>query len=303
MLVADSISNNTISTALNLGTISYDAGGTSFNIYQTDSLGSDDKNDYFIITTEGVGELKVDIHPTGLIGDYKSELAFSVWQYPSYEDFISSPSTPLDMNHVRLLADGGEYDGSLASRVNLTGWEPVSGDENYVLKETTTWDGIPVKSYIIYDQNYFNYSFDPHLVNSINGSALLISVDSQGLETPTHNTFGDFEDLSYVIDITPISASATFSAESHLASYGVSIDAANDFIMSNLSSLSFIHNTCKTFGVTNDMIAEILADDFPGLDGTTVANFFASNGIDSSDLGGSAPTVDVVGVSVDYAVW
>jgi hypothetical protein len=81
-------------------------------------------------------------------------------------------------------------------------------------------------------------------------------------------------------------------AKTHLAGYGISINVANEFIMSNLGNLALIYDTCKTFSVTNDMIAEILADNFPGLNGTIVANFFDLNGLDSSALNPPAETID-----------
>ncbi|MCO4759058.1 MAG: hypothetical protein KC477_13635 [Oceanospirillaceae bacterium] len=84
------------------------------------------------------------------------------------------------------------------------------------------------------------------------------------------------------------------TAESHLAQFGVSMGQARDYLLGNLDNLFGIHDTCSRFGVTNDMLAEILANDFSGLTGTQVANYFAVNGIDSNNLGGSQRTVDVV---------
>lgn len=84
------------------------------------------------------------------------------------------------------------------------------------------------------------------------------------------------------------------TAESHLAQYGVTMSVARNYLMENLDNLFAIHDTCSTYGVTNDMLAEILAGDFPGLTGTIVADYFASNGIDSNNLGGSQRSIDVV---------
>ena len=75
------------------------------------------------------------------------------------------------------------------------------------------------------------------------------------------------------------------TAQTHLATYGVSMQVARDFIMNNLNDISTIHSTCLQFGVNNDMIAEILASDFPGVTGSIVSSFFDSNGFSGSTLG------------------
>ncbi|MCX6052631.1 MAG: hypothetical protein NTZ60_08985 [Campylobacterales bacterium] len=80
-------------------------------------------------------------------------------------------------------------------------------------------------------------------------------------------------------------AAVSTSAQTHLATYGVSMEAARDFIMGNLNNLSLVHSTCKNFGVNNDMIAEIVQSDFPGLNATNVSNFFDNNGFSGSELG------------------
>lgn len=69
--------------------------------------------------------------------------------------------------------------------------------------------------------------------------------------------------------------------ESHLSKYGFTIQQANTFIMSNLSNPKTIFDTCKTYGVNNDMIAEIYGY---GINGTIVKEFFNSNGFDGSQL-------------------
>lgn len=84
------------------------------------------------------------------------------------------------------------------------------------------------------------------------------------------------------------------TAQEHLSQYeGVTLQLAFDFITGHLNDLQTIYSTCKQFGVTTDMIAEIL--EFGGIDvsGEIVANYFADNGIDSDDLGGSVRTIYV----------
>ena len=76
------------------------------------------------------------------------------------------------------------------------------------------------------------------------------------------------------------------SAQEHLSQYGVNMQVARDFIMNNYANnLSLVHQTCKDFGVNNDMIAEILASDFPGVTGQVVSGFFDGNGFDGNTLG------------------
>lgn len=83
------------------------------------------------------------------------------------------------------------------------------------------------------------------------------------------------------------------TAQEHLSDLGVSCNDARDFIVNNLGDLNTIYNVCKQYGITNDMIAEIVEPIASGFSGTDVANFFASNGIDSTDLGGSGPTISI----------
>ena len=83
-------------------------------------------------------------------------------------------------------------------------------------------------------------------------------------------------------------------AEVLLSSYGITTQVASDFIMDNIENISYVHSVAKDYGVTNDILAEILQDQFPGLSGQVVANYFASKGIDSSDLGGTPPNTPVV---------
>mgnify|MGYP003387162545 CR=1 FL=1 len=78
-------------------------------------------------------------------------------------------------------------------------------------------------------------------------------------------------------------------AKEHLATHGVSMKGAQAFIMGNLNNLSFVFNVCKDFGVNNDMIAEILEEDFPGLTGNVVSSYFDSHELIGSQLDFLAP--------------
>lgn len=68
------------------------------------------------------------------------------------------------------------------------------------------------------------------------------------------------------------------------------MEQAHDFIMENLGNVGNIYNVCQQFGVNNDMIAEILQSDFPGLSGSLVSNVFSNNGYNGDALGFNAPT-------------
>lgn len=76
------------------------------------------------------------------------------------------------------------------------------------------------------------------------------------------------------------------TTEEYLISQGVTMQIARDFIMSNYElNLETVFNVCKQYGVNNDMIAEILATDIPGLTGNTVSGFFDTFGFNGNDLG------------------
>lgn len=70
------------------------------------------------------------------------------------------------------------------------------------------------------------------------------------------------------------------TAQEHLAQYGVSMEQARAFIISNLDNLQHILDVCNQFGVTNQMLAEI----YGGVTADDVEAYFSSNGLDSSTL-------------------
>ena len=75
------------------------------------------------------------------------------------------------------------------------------------------------------------------------------------------------------------------TTQEYLAKYGVSIEEARDFVMSNLDHLDIVYNTAKEYGVNNDMLADIVSSDFPGVTGKTVNDFFNQHGFDGITLG------------------
>ena len=70
------------------------------------------------------------------------------------------------------------------------------------------------------------------------------------------------------------------TAAEHLATYGVSVQQAHDFIFANLGNLSFILSMADQYYVTNAMLGEIVG----GYTGTQVQDYFSMNGLDSSIL-------------------
>lgn len=69
------------------------------------------------------------------------------------------------------------------------------------------------------------------------------------------------------------------SAESHLATLGITIQQANDFILSHLEEPSTIFNTAKEFGVTTSMLNEIT-----GYSTNDIRDYFASFGLNTAEL-------------------
>lgn len=73
------------------------------------------------------------------------------------------------------------------------------------------------------------------------------------------------------------------TAETHLKQYGVSVAQAKKFILDNINKPSNIYSVAKQFGVTNDMLAEIVG----GVSALDVKNWFSSKGFDASLLEGT----------------
>ena len=70
------------------------------------------------------------------------------------------------------------------------------------------------------------------------------------------------------------------TAAEHLAQYNVTVEQARTFIFSNLLDLPLILHVADTFGVTNQMLAEIVG----GVTEADVEYYFAAHGLDSSIL-------------------
>ena len=84
------------------------------------------------------------------------------------------------------------------------------------------------------------------------------------------------------------------TVQNYLADLGISVEEAKSFIMENLDDVEKIHNVAKEFGVNNDMLAQVLQDQIPGLTKSTVEDFFSQHGIDASDLDENPLTSDFI---------
>lgn len=69
------------------------------------------------------------------------------------------------------------------------------------------------------------------------------------------------------------------NASEQLATYGITVQQADDFITANLGNSKLIVDTAKQYGVTTAMLGEIL-----GTAGSSVMNYMAQHGIDSAVL-------------------
>lgn len=85
------------------------------------------------------------------------------------------------------------------------------------------------------------------------------------------------------------------SAATHLAKFGVSLNAAKQFLLDNLSQPAQIHSVCKQFGVTNAMIAEIV-----GVPENAVVGFFSSHGLNAAELNGSSQPTTTTSVLSNF---
>lgn len=71
------------------------------------------------------------------------------------------------------------------------------------------------------------------------------------------------------------------SAETYLAQFGVTVAQAREFIISNVNNPATIFSVADQFGVSTDMLAEIVGGGFTGDD---VSAWFAARGFDATQL-------------------
>ena len=82
------------------------------------------------------------------------------------------------------------------------------------------------------------------------------------------------------------------SASEQLGKYGLSVDVAREWIVAHLNAPKAIYDVALAGGLSNDMIAEILAPLAPGLNGTAVESFFTRHGFAGSALNDDSPAND-----------
>lgn len=105
---------------------------------------------------------------------------------------------------------------------------------------------------------------------------LTTSMISQIVGTVTTNDVVTyFQDNGYNSDVLDLSVS------DYLAPYNVTMQQANDFILANVASPEAIYNACESIGLTTDMIAEIVGNNFTADD---VDAYFITNGLNPVSL-------------------
>ena len=80
------------------------------------------------------------------------------------------------------------------------------------------------------------------------------------------------------------------NASEQLGQYGLSVGVAREWIVAHLDNPKAIFDVALAGGLSNAMIAEILAPLAPGLNDTAVENFFTSHGFAGSALNDNSPT-------------
>jgi hypothetical protein len=71
------------------------------------------------------------------------------------------------------------------------------------------------------------------------------------------------------------------STVEHLASLGVTVKDAREFVMSHLDDIGVVFNAAHEHGITNEMLAQIVGGEITGLQ---VAEFMSAHGFDSNVL-------------------
>ncbi len=74
------------------------------------------------------------------------------------------------------------------------------------------------------------------------------------------------------------------STSAKLASLGVTLIQARDFIMANISSPATIYQVAMANGINSQMLADILSTEFPGITALEVEHFFNQRGLSPAGL-------------------
>lgn len=67
------------------------------------------------------------------------------------------------------------------------------------------------------------------------------------------------------------------TAQEKLSEYGITVELAQQWIYANMNDLQLIFDTCKTFGINNDMIAEVLGNGLTSVDVEGYLNYYGFN--------------------------
>lgn len=74
------------------------------------------------------------------------------------------------------------------------------------------------------------------------------------------------------------------NTELHLSNLGVTMAQCRSFIAANMDKPANIFNAAKQHNIDSQMLAEIVADQFPGVKAEQVEAFFSSHGLNGKDL-------------------
>jgi outer membrane protein assembly factor BamB len=74
------------------------------------------------------------------------------------------------------------------------------------------------------------------------------------------------------------------NTSSHLASLGVTLQQAREFVLHNLGNPKLIFDVAMSNKISSSMLAEIVANDVPGITGSLVEAFFSQAGLPGNSL-------------------
>ena len=88
--------------------------------------------------------------------------------------------------------------------------------------------------------------------------------------------------MAYISDLTQV----------YLNKLGVSSHDVLSFVLSNENNPSLIYSTAKQYGITTQMLAEVVSSAIPSIDVSGVRQFFKNSGLDSLQLDNSSAHLD-----------
>ena len=88
--------------------------------------------------------------------------------------------------------------------------------------------------------------------------------------------------MAYISDLTQV----------YLNKLGVSSHDVLSFVLSNENNPSLIYSTAKQYGITTQMLAEVVSSAIPSIDVNGVRQFFKNSGLDSLQLDNSSAHLD-----------